>query len=121
MDERDAKRRKASGAETKVSDVKKGSFLPCEAQIPFCPKCKNLIMVRVNGIGHCSNCKFQCPGDDLVRKETVATSERGVPQRWLESAEEKKNLFLSSRKKAEEERRQKTTDRRQKNDRRTQY
>lgn len=90
MDERDAKRRKASGAETKVSDVKKGSFLPCEAQIPFCPKCKNLIMVRVNGIGHCSNCKFQCPGDDLVRKETVATSERGVPQRWLESAEEKK-------------------------------
>ena len=26
-------------------------------------------MVRVNGTGHCSNCSFQCPGDDLVRKE----------------------------------------------------
>jgi len=82
---RDTKRTK-----TKVSEEKKKSFLPCEAQIPFCPKCKNLIMVRVNGTGHCSNCSFQCQSDVLVRKEIVATSQRSMPQRWLESAEEKK-------------------------------
>lgn len=47
-------------------------------------------MIRDSGIGHCANCMYQCAGEKLVRKEVVTTSKKMTPQRWLESAEEKK-------------------------------
>eukprot|EP00939_MAST-03C_sp_MAST-3C-sp1_P000495 g495.t1 len=72
---------------TTLKDSK--TFLPCEAQIPFCPNCNTLILVRENGAGNCNNCHFQCVASELPGKEIVAASRPKIPQKWL-SAEDKK-------------------------------